>query len=128
MKTDELNINLFAQDRMDEKSILDWFNNSPDQEQKGILELLYWFITNSKPKEDEIDKAVIDSRLKPTITPCLLIKKNPINIAIPKIIDLPKRDRLKSFRLLLEVFKISDRRRYNESCLHGCSHEWHNIE
>ena len=60
----ELNVNLYAQDRMDKEEVLKWFELLGKDEKKHSLNRLHWFIINVKPAIDEIEISIINSKLK----------------------------------------------------------------
>ncbi|WP_306459786.1 DUF5958 family protein [Streptomyces sp. Ag109_G2-15] len=39
----------------------------------------------------------------------------------------PLRERIKAFRLLVQVLGLADARRRERSCVEGCCHEWHQL-
>ncbi|SNR78899.1 hypothetical protein SAMN06264365_105475 [Actinoplanes regularis] len=67
------------------------------------------------------------SGVKPTMTPAVLIVREPINEKMGKIINLPPDEYVKSFRVLLSMFAVADTRRRETKCRGSCSHAWHNL-
>jgi hypothetical protein len=67
--------------------------------------------------------------LKPTFTPCVLIRTaaQPEH-ALDRIAALPADERQKAFRLMFALYCIADTRRRQTQCKNGCSHEWHNFD
>lgn len=65
-----------------------------------------------KPKEEDIEVAITNSGLKPTFTPCVLIRKGIANHNLLKLIELPENELQKSFVLLLNLFKVAYERRF----------------
>jgi uncharacterized protein DUF5958 len=76
----------------------------------------------------EINEAIERSQLKETYTPYVLIKKEGYYQRLEQIAELPSDEYLKSFRLLVVLLGIADKRRRATDCENGCSHEWHNIK
>ncbi len=127
MIQNEIKINLYAQDRLSRIDIIDWFGSLDNNSKRDTLNQLYWYIINVKPSKDEIEISINNSNLKRTYTPIIMILKEPINISVPKILNLPENELEKSFLLLIEIFKTADKRRRNNDCKGKCSHEWHNL-
>jgi len=75
---------------------------------KEILNL----IIQSKVKDSDIEEAIRDSKLKPTYTPCAMLKKGVSPHLLEKLICLEKQELSKVFLLLLSLFKIAYLRRY----------------
>ncbi len=123
----ELNINYYAQNQIDIEALFNWFDSLNKTDKSATLNQLYWYIINVKPTEYELQIAIVNSKLKITYTPIVLIQKEQINISVPKILNLPLDEWRKSFTLLIELFKIADQRRRLEDCRGNCTHEWHNI-
>lgn len=70
-------------------------------------------IIQSKPQVKDIELAIEDSGLKPTYTPCVLLKKGIAKHNLQKIVNLPEEEYMKSFVLLLSLFKAGYKRRFN---------------
>lgn len=66
----------------------------------------------SKPKSEDIEPAIVNSGLKPTFTPCILLKKGVANHNLQKLENLPENELMKSFVLLLSLFRIPYMRRF----------------
>ena len=104
------------------------FNEASDVEKETILREFYFILHQSHPTKADIEKGVELSGLKATYTPCVVMLKKPFSEACQKILVMPKNEWIKSFRLWVGVFSISDLRRRETDCKNGCSHEWHNIQ
>ncbi|KAI9129574.1 DUF5958 family protein [Acaryochloris sp. CCMEE 5410] len=130
MLTDsELQLNRIAQGLVKESEGILWFEGLlPVQRQQVLIDLAR-MCDQSHPRNDEVSKAIAYAQLKPTFTPCILLKSaNPPEKGLYKIIALPESEQIKSFRLLIALFAISDARRREAHCKDGCSHEWHNLD
>ena len=71
-------------------------------------------IFQSKSNIDDIDKAISNSKLKPTFTPCVIIMKGLNHGNFEKIINLPENELVKAFKLFIYLFKEGYLRRYLE--------------
>lgn len=128
MNNMDLILNAAAQNLIDRDDAAIWFGQRNSQIQNNILCRLAYLCLQAHPVPQEIDAAIDESKLKPTFTPCVLMRSHTISVAIRIITDLPNSENIKSFRLLISLLAISDRRRREAECVDGCSHEWHNID
>ena len=124
----ELQLNRIAQGVVRESEGVLWFESLLSEQRMQVLCTLAQFCSQSHPLRDDVAVAIARAQLKPTATPCVLLKKaiTPEK-ALHKIIRLPESEQLKSFRLMMALLSISDARRRAVDCKDGCSHEWHNL-
>lgn len=109
----EILINKYGQDIIESSTIIDNFLElHTREEQFDFLDYLLFCIMQSKPINDDIDKAILNSGLKSTYTPCVILKKGVDNNNLKKIVQLPDNERLKGLNLLLSLFKIAYKRRF----------------
>lgn len=87
-------------------------------EKRNYLREIIALILQSKPFEKDIQSAILESKLKPTFTPCVLLTKGVTNHHLQKIADLPESELNKALLLLLALFKISYQRRFKEEKNH----------
>ncbi|NDV80439.1 DUF5958 family protein [Bacteroides sp. 51] len=114
-KIDELLINQYAQEVIAIELILKRFNELTLDEKREYLSLFIgYFIIQSKPFDSDIPKAIEESKLKPTYTPCIMIKKGVATHNLLTISKLPEDELNKVLRLFLSIFKIAYLRRYEE--------------
>ena len=124
----ELNINLYAQNKLTDSEIMDWFDQFDLSAQKEIRDKLIMFMQQSHPSHELISKAIQTAPIKDTMTPVMLLKTQTFKIAINKIEKLPDSEPRKSFIIMLSVFKTADTYRRETDCKNGCTHFWHNID
>jgi hypothetical protein len=124
----EININKYAQNRLTDSEIMDWFDQFDMQKKKEIQMKLITFMKQAHPSNDMITKAIQTAPIKNTMTPVILFKTQSFKIAINKIRILPDSEIRKSFIIMLSIFKIADTYRRETDCKNGCGHEWHNIK
>jgi hypothetical protein len=118
-------LNQIAQSIIDIETGEKWFSAFDANDQKDILGKLMYCVYQSHPKEIERKYAVLESGLRPTFTPCvLLVQKYNIQCQLKQICSLPNEENKKSFRLLITLLSISDKRRRLE-CGDSCNHWWH---
>lgn len=108
----EIQVNKFGQGLVQINDLSNIFSLLTLNEKKEFLNDILFLIMQSKPKEDDIERAIEESNLKRTYTPCILIKKGVANHNLKKLLDLPENEINKSFTLLLHLFKISYSRRF----------------
>ena len=124
----EININKYAQNRLTDSEIMDWFDQFDIQKKKEIQIKLITFMEQAHPSNELITKAIQTTPIKNTMTPVVLFKTQSFKIAINKIRMLPDSEIRKSFIIMLSIFKIADTNRRETDCKNGCGHEWHNIK
>ena len=124
----ELQLNRIAQGRVSHAEGSSWFRAQPLHERNCILRVLARVCQQSHPNPQGVSQAFAHAGLKTTFTPCVLLAKVPRpEQALNQVLELPAREQLKSFKLLLALFTIADTRRRQTQCMDGCSHEWHNL-
>ena len=106
----EILINKYGQEIIDNKSILTLFESFEFEDQKDFLKEILFLVIQSKPQQEDIDSAIIDSELKHTFTPCIILKKGISNSNLEKLINLPQNEFKKVVTLLLSLFKIAYKR------------------
>lgn len=110
---DEILINQYAQGLISECKIIDSFNQlSLLEKRKYLRKIVEYFIQQSKPTNDDIKSAIIMSTLRPTYTPCVMLRKGVATSNLLVIADLPENELEKVLRLFLALFKISYLRRF----------------
>jgi hypothetical protein len=108
----EILINKYGQNLISHEELVTLFAQMNFKEKKNFLGDFLFLIMQSKPKEDDIYSAIIESKLKPTFTPCIILNKGVANHNLRKIIELPENELNKSFILLLSLFRIAYKRRF----------------
>jgi len=103
----------------------EWFSTVSTQYKKDILRKLAHMIIESHPSGDIVQRAIIESGLKATITPCVLLSKGDIRLQLAKIVNLPSDEYARAFRLLISLFRLADNERRSIYCHAGCDHWWH---
>lgn len=124
----EININKYAQDKLNDSEIMGWFDRFELSKQKEIRDKLIVFMQQSHPSDELISTAIKTLPIKETMTPVVLFKTQTFKIAINKVVDLPDSELRKSFIIMLSIFKTADTYRRETECRNGCGHEWHNIK
>ena len=122
-------INRLAQGLVPVEAGISWFAALAPADRQCAMQTLWLCCDQSGILPSDVDAAISLAGLKPTFTPCVMLKKaaRP-RLALESIIALPENEQLKSFRLLLALFAIADKRRRETRCKDGCQHEWHHIQ
>lgn len=111
--------------RLDEA--VDWFSSLDEEDQDSVLrEIVLYLIQVHVTAQDGRD-GLASSGVKATMTPAVLIVREPILEQVGKIASLPPNEYLKAFRVLLSTFAVADTRRRETECRGACSHAWHNL-
>lgn len=95
-----------------------------DQQRFDFFVDLAMMVVQAHPLPGDVDRAIERSQLKPTFTPCVLVRKKALAEAVAQCRLLPRDEDEKSFRLLLALFQVADERR-KKRCGNHCSHWWH---
>ena len=108
-------INQYGQGIVGVEQLVSNFNAIDQDLKKAFLnDFFSYFVIQSKPKEGDIEPAINASKLKPTYTPCVLLRKGIEKHKLEKIIKLPDNESEKAFMLLLNLFKIAYNRRFEQ--------------
>lgn len=108
----EILINKFGQNLIKISDLIEPFEKFNIESKKKFLIDVLFLISQSRPKNSDIEVAIIESHLKSTYTPCVLIKKGVEGHNLKRLVDLPENELSKSFVLLLNLFKIAYKRRF----------------
>jgi hypothetical protein len=109
---DEIIVNKFGQGLVAIEQLTEDFSLLEVFQKKEFLNGFLYLIMQSKPKKEDIEPAILESSLKPTFTPCILLKKGVANHDLEKLVNLPEKELTKVFVLLLSLFKIAYKRRF----------------
>ena len=122
--TDRIRLNQLAQGILEIGQGEQCLRSLREADQRLVMFELNFMIANASPRPGDALSAVALSGLKPTYTPCVLIQKGALPEQLAKIVNLPANELLKSFRFLLALLGVSDRRRRIEKPL-DTKHWWH---
>ncbi|MCD7937028.1 MAG: DUF5958 family protein [Tannerellaceae bacterium] len=109
---EELLINKFGQDLVDQEEVRSYFCTLEEESRRRFLRELTGLIFQSKPQIEDIGPAIKNSGLKPTYTPCVLIKQGLTWGNLEKIIHLPAYEMKKTLLLFIHLFRIAYQRRF----------------
>ncbi len=109
---DAILVNKYGQGITNIDSLIDMFNNFDLEKKRDYLEEILSLILQSKPNDNDIEHAIKQSKLKPTYTPCILLRKGVANHNLKRLVKLPENELTKSLILLLSLFKIAYKRRF----------------
>ena len=105
-----------------------WFTKMDSDEQRQTLEKVLFLLVQAQPSPEVIHQAVVNSPIKPTMTPVVILLKNTLANAVTKLNQLPDSELFKSFTIVLFVFGQADNYRRVAYCQAGCNHEWHHFD
>ena len=113
LRTDKaIALNKYGQGLIVPEVLVDEFSDFVLIEKRNYLREIIALVLQSKPQEEDIQTAILESKLKPTFTPCVLLTKGLANHHLQKIVELPETELNKALRLLLGLFKVSYQRRF----------------
>ncbi|MFJ3027166.1 DUF5958 family protein [Streptomyces tendae] len=104
-----------------------WFTSLEQAQQKAVLHEVVRYAMQAHATVNDASEGLLRSGVKPTMTPAVLIVREPILEQMGKIINLPPGEYLKAFRVLVSTFAVADTRRRETECRGTCSHAWHNL-
>ncbi len=110
---EEILFNKHGQGLITDEELMGAFNIGDNIAWSEILNHLEYIIIQSKSDNYDINQAIINAKLKPSHTPCVIFLKNGISHgSFIKLGNLPTNEREKVFKLLLNLFRLSYRRRW----------------
>ncbi|MFC9504209.1 DUF5958 family protein [Streptomyces sp. NPDC057002] len=128
MNERSLILNELAQGMRPPAEGLAWFEELADAEQSAVLRELHQFCVQARATAEDALEGIRRSGLRPTHTPSVLVTRGRIDEQLGKVAGLtPLYERVRAFRLLLQVLGLADARRRERACADGCCHEWHQL-
>ncbi|MET7474959.1 DUF5958 family protein [Streptomyces sp. NPDC005648] len=127
MRASERIINEVAQGIRSLGDAVAWFSSLEQVEQRAVLHEVVRYAMQAHATVDDAREGLARSGVKPTMTPAVLIVREPTLEQMGKIVNLPPGEYLKSIRVLLSTFAVTDTRRRKTECRGTCSHAWHNL-
>ncbi|MFD8384813.1 DUF5958 family protein [Streptomyces sp. NPDC059679] len=127
LKASERMINEVAQGLRSTEAAVSWFASQAQAEQKAVLQEVARYSMQAHVTSEDARNGLAQSGVKPTMTPAVLIVREPILEQMGKITNLPPSEYAKSFRVLLSTFTVADTRRRETECRSACNHAWHNL-
>ncbi|GAB3047301.1 DUF5958 family protein [Spirosoma pulveris] len=111
---EQVAVNQFGQGVLSIESLLLHFSQMSEVGKRDYLTYLGGLIWQSKPVEADIEQAITHSSLKPTYTPCVVLRTHRLRIGINQLVKLPVNELEKVYRLMLSLFKEAYQRRFQE--------------
>ncbi|MBB4428208.1 hypothetical protein GGD66_006794 [Bradyrhizobium sp. CIR48] len=99
-----------------------WFGAQSEDNKRRLLRGLSNFILQASPKLEDVTVAIAKSRLKPTLTPCVLLAMPHLKVQLAKLSTLPEFELPRVFRLLIKLLAAADNRRRRERPLDLINH------
>jgi hypothetical protein len=116
---EQVAVNQFGQGVRSRESLLLYFSKMSEVRKRDYLTYLSDLIWQSKPVEGDIEQAIIDSLLKPTYTPCVVLRTHRLKIGLNQLVKLPVDELEKVYRLMLSLFKEAYQRRFQKEGGHS---------
>jgi len=108
---EELAVNQFGRDIHGVENLLRSFSQMPEVRKREYLNYLADLIWQYKPLEADIEQAIINTSLKPTYTPCVVLRTHRLKIGLNQLVKLPLNELDRVYRLMLNLFKQAYQRR-----------------
>lgn len=106
-------INRFAQGLVGCEPLISMFKELDLEQKRDYLAEIRSLIMQSKPNNNDIEITIQNSGLRPTYTPCVLLRKGVEDYKLKKINDLPEPELEKALIVFLNLFKVAYQRRFN---------------
>jgi hypothetical protein len=123
---DEIFINQFTQKINNLDEMNKWFFSHYLEEKRNIVKLLINLVIQAHPTYDEIKESA--DLLQKSSSPSaikLLNKNKPFNKFGHELSNLPEKELLNAFDILLLTLSSADNRRKEEEDPENCNHWWH---
>ncbi|WP_199141769.1 DUF5958 family protein [Pedobacter sp. ASV12] len=115
----EILINKYGQGLISIDEIVALLQKNNEKDKHNALSEIVNLIIQTKVTEEDIDQAIVESGLKRTYTPSVLLAtKGVANHNLQKIIELPEGEQHKVLKLMLALFKIAYKRRFSKEKNH----------
>ncbi len=129
MNERESTLNELAQGLRPVAEGLAWFDGLAEEEQPVVLRDLTHFCLQARATHEDAVEGVRRSGLRPTHTPAVLATRGRVDHGLWGAALLrPRHERIKAFRLLVQVLALADARRRARHCADGCTHDWHQLK
>jgi hypothetical protein len=122
---EEILLNQLAQGIVSDLEGDAWFQAQSEDGKRRLLLGLNAFILQASPRPEDAVVAISESRLKQTLTPCILIVKPDLKVQLAKLARLPESELPQVFGLLIKLLAVADSRRRREKPLDLVNHWWH---
>jgi hypothetical protein len=106
---------------------VEWFEGLEDAEQFAVLRDLAQFCLQARATGQDAPESIRRAGIRPTHTPAVLLTRGRLAEQLAKIINLPRDERVKAFRLLVALLGVADQRRRHRWCAAGCQHAWQHL-
>lgn len=123
---EQITLNQFSQEIYTLEEMNCWFEKYDLSNKRDILGNLLNMVIQAHPTYDEIESSASSLRKEKTTSAVMLMNKNkPFNKFGYKICDLPEKELLNGFDILLSTLAKADNRRKNDENPNECNHWWH---
>ena len=126
MQEDQILINQYAQDLVNEAEMQQWFSFLSLPRKREILQNLFFMIGQAHPSYKDLETAIDAAPVRKRCTPAVMLqnKQKPFLTFHHEIIALPGPELMNSFLILIHLFYIADHNR-RQACGTSCNHWWH---
>ena len=123
---EEIFLNQFSQGLVSLEKMNSWFEKYDIINRKDIIHNLLNMMIQSHPTYEEIESAAKSIKKVTSSAATKLLNRNkPFNKFGYELCDLPEKELLNCFDIMLLTFSISDNRRKSQEDPNNCNHWWH---
>ncbi len=123
---EEIFLNQFSQNMHSLDEMNCWFETYDLLNKRDIMENLFNMVIQSHPVYDDIESSVLSLDKGKSSSAVMLLNKNkPFGKHGYLICNLPEKELLNGFDILLLTLSRADNRRKNQETPNECSHWWH---
>ena len=119
-------LNQFSQGLHSLDEMNDWFEKYDIENKRNVMADLFYMVLQAHPDYDDIESAALFLKKSRTSSAVMLLNRNkPFSKFGYKICDLPEKELINGFDILLLVLSRADNRRKSRENPGECSHWWH---
>jgi hypothetical protein len=120
-------VNKMAQGLLARRDGISWFAARTEDENRTLLRELSILILEAGATSEDVPASIQRSGIKATVTPAVLLSRQPLRGQLAKIANLPVAEFPKAFQLFVALLAVADERRREHDKVVGCSHWWHHL-
>jgi hypothetical protein len=117
-------LNQLAQGLRSDQDARSWFQDRSKEDRKEILRFAVDMARQAGARDEDVHGAVLQSNLKATFTPCVMLSRSPLKTQYHRILELPSGEWEKALLLIIALFSVANARRVAEHPENYRRHWW----